>query len=67
MAILSARLDCLFEMEMEEGSLWVESIRQILELTGALGNATSTAKLTVAVVPGSATCRALARIAASAC
>ena len=52
---------------MEEDSLWIECIRQILELTGALGNATSTTKLAVAVVPGSAACCALARIAASAC
>ena len=48
-------------------SLWVESVRQGFELAGALCNAASAAKLTVAVIPGSATCCALACIAAGAC
>ena len=48
-------------------SLRVECICQVLELAGALGDAASTAQLTVAVVPGSATSCALARVAAVAC
>jgi len=57
----------LYIRGLREGSLRVEGICQVLELAGALGDAASTAQLTIAVVPGSATCCALARVAAVAC